>query len=231
MITTLELSDGTTVAMRLRRSSRATRLTLRVSSRDGRVSLTVPTSLTELEALSFARSKRNWVQNQLSQITHRQALRIGDTIPVYGEARRIVLADSRAPALARQELRLPQNSVCTPGPIISGFLKAVARDPLFLASERFASQLGRQVTRITLRDPRTRWGSCSFSGAIMYSWRLVMAPPEVLDYVAAHEVAHLVEMNHAPAFWAVVAYLMPEYECYRRWLKEHGPSLQRIVLD
>ncbi|MGR3434759.1 MAG: M48 family metallopeptidase, partial [Shimia sp.] len=78
-----------------------------------------------------------------------------------------------------------------------------------------------------LRDTRSRWGSCSAAGGLNYSWRLVMAPPEVLDYVAAHEVAHLAQMNHSPRFWAEVAGLMPGYEAPRGWLRRHGADLHR----
>ncbi len=85
--------------------------------------------------------------------------------------------------------------------------------------------VGRPFHRLTLRDTRSRWGSCTVDGGLMYSWRLAMAPPEVLDYVAAHEVAHLVEMNHAPAFWAVVRRLVPDYAPRRAWLKQHGQRL------
>jgi predicted metal-dependent hydrolase len=78
--------------------------------------------------------------------------------------------------------------------------------------------------RLTLRDPRSRWGSCSAKGDLMFSFRLIMTPPEVLDYVAAHEVAHLVEMNHGPAFWSLCHRLCPATDTHRRWLKDHGPA-------
>jgi predicted metal-dependent hydrolase len=87
--------------------------------------------------------------------------------------------------------------------------------------------LGRRYTRLTLRDTRSRWGSCSATGALSYSWRLILAPPRVLDYVAAHEVAHLAQMNHSPAFWAEVARLMPDYESPRAWLRREGSALHR----
>ena len=85
--------------------------------------------------------------------------------------------------------------------------------------------LGRKVARLTLRDTRSRWGSCSHEGALMYSWRLIMAPPSVLRYVAAHECAHLVEMNHSPAFWAVVSRLYPGWQRERAWLHAEGAQL------
>src|SRR5690606_4279045 len=108
------------------------------------------------------------------------------------------------------------------------FLKTVARDRLATASDRYAVALGRPYGRLTLRDTRSRWGSCSAAGDLMYSWRLVMAPAEVLDYVAAHEVAHLAEMNHSPAFWDVVARLCPDYRRHRTWLRANGGALHRV---
>jgi hypothetical protein len=104
----------------------------------------------------------------------------------------------------------------------------VARDRLAGACDDYAARLGKPYARITMRDTRSRWGSCTSDGALMFSWRLIMTPPEVLDYVAAHEVAHLAEMNHSPAFWAVVAQLCPGYAPLRDWLKREGGALQAI---
>ena len=109
----------------------------------------------------------------------------------------------------------------------AAFLKTLARDRLAAASDHYASQLGRKVTRITLRDTRSRWGSCAHDGALMYSWRLIMAPPHVLDYLAAHEVAHLVHMNHSDEFWALTHKLSKDTDSAEAWLKAHGASLHR----
>jgi predicted metal-dependent hydrolase len=88
--------------------------------------------------------------------------------------------------------------------------------------------VGRSYTSLALRDTRSRWGSCSPDGRLMYSWRLIMAPPQVLDYVAAHEVAHLVELNHSPAYWRVVTGICPDWKRHRDWLRTHGSSLHRL---
>ncbi|WP_415011944.1 M48 family metallopeptidase [Amaricoccus sp.] len=114
------------------------------------------------------------------------------------------------------------------GPLVAGWLREEARRDVVDASRRHAAQLGVKAGRVTLRDPRSRWGSCSHAADLMYSWRLVMAPPVVLDYVAAHEVAHIVELNHSPAFWSVVSRLMPGYAAPREWLRVNGSSLHRI---
>ncbi len=101
----------------------------------------------------------------------------------------------------------------------------MARDRLVAACDGHAARLGRGYRSLTLRDTRSRWGSCSAAGGLMFSWRLILAPPEILDYVAAHEVAHLAEMNHSPAFWRVVAGLCPDYARHRAWLRKHGQTL------
>jgi predicted metal-dependent hydrolase len=111
---------------------------------------------------------------------------------------------------------------------VAAFLRALARDRLAAASDRHAARLGRGFGRLTLRDTRSRWGSCSSAGDLMFSWRLVMAPPEVLDYVAAHEVAHLAHMHHGPAFWAEVRRLYGDHRAARGWLRREGAALHRF---
>ena len=110
---------------------------------------------------------------------------------------------------------------------IATFLKQAARVHLSGACDTHARALGLSYGRISLRDTRSRWGSCSTQGNLMFSWRLIMAPPQVLDYVAAHEVAHLVEMNHSAAYWAVVARVFPDHKAPRRWLRDQGATLHR----
>ncbi|MGR3469034.1 MAG: M48 family metallopeptidase, partial [Shimia sp.] len=119
----------------------------------------------------------------------------------------------------------------TVGRRLQAWLKVQARDRLAAASDHYAGLLGRPYTRLTLRDTRSRWGSCTADAGLMYSWRLILAPSEVLRYVAAHEVANLKEMNHSPAFWAIVAQLYPGHESPRRWLREHGAELHRYRFD
>ena len=106
-------------------------------------------------------------------------------------------------------------------------LVRLARADLTSASARHASAVGKRIARITIRDARSRWGSCSASGRLSFSWRIVMAPPEVIDYLAAHEVAHLVHLDHSGKFWDLVATLCPGHAAARAWLKRHGASLHR----
>ena len=111
------------------------------------------------------------------------------------------------------------------GTRVQAFLKQMARDRLAGASDRYADTLGLPYTRLTLRDTRSRWGSCTSDGALMYSWRLILCPPEVLNYVAAHEVSHLAEMNHSSAFWNTVTQIHGPYTEPRAWLRKNGSAL------
>lgn len=212
------------VEVTLRRSARSTRLSLRVSRLDGRVTLSMPLRAREAEALRFLRAQEDWIRKALARVAPGDVIAIGSRIPVEGRLLTIVPGTARSPAVAGAELLVPGGAERA-GVRVAAWLKLRARDRLALASDRYAAQIGRNYHSLTLRDTRSRWGSCTAGGGLMYSWRLIMAPPVILEYVAAHEVAHLAEMNHSPDFWAVVEGLMPDYRSHRRWLKAHGHQL------
>lgn len=215
------------VEITLRRSARARRYSLRVSGLDGRVTLTLPPRGSAAEALDFARHREAWIRGVLAAQGAAVPVAPGAELPFEGRLLTVTGAPVRAPRIEGRALLVPEADPGRTGLRVATFLKAAARLRLAEASGRHAEALGRRVGRITLRDTRSRWGSCAASGGLMYSWRLVMAPPEVLDYVAAHEVAHLAEMNHSPAFWAVVARLCPDHARHRRWLRREGAGLHR----
>jgi len=208
----------------LRRSARARRFSLRVSQLDGRVTLSMPPRAREAEAMEFARGHESWLRAALARRPTTSPLQMGDHLMVEGRLLTLAQGTSRSPHVAGDSLLLP-GTPDQAGPRAAAFLKTLARDRLAAASDHYAAQIGRKITRITLRDTRSRWGSCAHDGALMYSWRLVMAPPPVLTYVAAHEVAHMVEMNHSDAFWAVVTRLYPGWQTQRKWLHTHGRDL------
>jgi len=212
----------------LRRTARARRFSLRVSRLDGQVTLSMPSGAREAEALAFAQSQADWIRRAQARTGASCTVGLGGVIPFEGRPVTLTAAQVRAPRIEGDLLLLPAD----PGRAAvrtAAFLKLQARQRLQAASDHFAGLLGRHHAGLVLRDTRSRWGSCSAAGQLMYSWRLIMAPPGVLDYVAAHEVAHLAEMNHSPAFWAVVRRLMPGYEAHRRWLKGRGNDLHRFV--
>jgi predicted metal-dependent hydrolase len=218
------------VTVTLRRSARARRISLRVSGLDGQVTLTVPRGVSEAEALGFARTKADWLRGHLAARPEAVMVGPGVVLPVEGVERRIETSVGRQVMPGDGVLRVP-------GPEdvlarrLEAWLRARARDRLAVASDHYAGLLGRRFSRLSLRDTRSRWGSCSSRGGLSYSWRLILAPPDVLDYVAAHEVAHLAEMNHSPAFWALVARLCPGYQAPRGWLRREGAGLHRYRFD
>jgi len=216
------------VPLLLRRSARARRISLRISQLDGRVTLTLPRGVPEAEALAFAREKEGWIRGHLETRPERLVPRAGGVIPVEGVPRRIVPARSARVVLGADTIAVPGTGM---GRRLQSWLRELARDRLVAAADGYAAALGRRYARITLRDTRSRWGSCSAQGALMFSWRLILAPPEVLRYVAAHEVAHLAEMNHSPAFWAQVDRIHGPCEAPRRWLRENGCELHRYRFD
>lgn len=214
------------VAVTVKQSGRARRISLRVSGLDGKVTLTIPHGVCEVEALDFARDKQGWLRRQLTRQAEPVRVALGAELPVEGRMVRIVAGERRGVQLANDDLRVA-GGADTVAARVQAFLKQRARDRLVAVSDGYARDLGRGYARITLRDTRSRWGSCTAQGGLMYSWRLIMAPPHVLDYVAAHEVAHLQEMNHSAAFWAVVRRLSPGYDEPRQWLRQNGAQLHR----
>ena len=212
------------VEITLRRSARSTRFSLRVSQLDGRVTLSMPLRARERDAMEFALGHESWVRAALARRPTQSLLRMGDTVLVEGRLLTLAPGTTRSPVIAGDSLLLPGDPAQA-ATRTAAYLKTLARDRLAAASDHYAAQIGRKVTRITLRDTRSRWGSCAHDGALMYSWRLIMAPPPVLTYVAAHEVAHMVEMNHSDAFWDVVGRLYPGWQAQRKWLHTHGRDL------
>lgn len=214
------------IPLLLRRSAQAKRISLRISQLDGRVTLTMPKRLAEREAMDFARSKEAWIRKHLAARGNDVVVRLGAEIPLGGQSYSVQAGSGR-------RVQITPDGIFVPGPEarigarLGAHLKEIARDRLAGASDDYAARLGRSYARLSLRDTRSRWGSCTSDGGLMYSWRLIMAPPEVLDYVAAHEVAHLAQMNHSPAFWAEVTRIYGDYAAPRRWLRTHGSTLHR----
>lgn len=213
----------------LKRSARTRRFSLRVSRLDGKVTLSIPSRAREAEAMAFLHGQEGWLRATLEAMPDSAVTRVGIGAQVMVEGRPLTVSIGAGRAIRVQEDRLLiPGDPAQAGVRLAAWLKVLARDRLAQASGHYAGLLGRTYSRLTLRDTRSRWGSCSPEGALMYSWRLIMAPPSVLDYVAAHEAAHLVELNHSPAYWAVVSRIFPGWQTQRAWLHEHGQSLHRL---
>ncbi|MTH63410.1 M48 family metallopeptidase [Paracoccus shanxieyensis] len=218
------LVDGD-IAVLLRRSSRARRMILRVTRAEGQVVLTLPQRASLKDGRAFVESRVEWLRQVRAEMPRQQLVAHGALLPVEGRLLRIApVAQMRgAPRVEGDALLIP--AARPAGVVVQAWLRQIAHARLVPACDRHAAKLGKAFTAISLRDTRSRWGSCTQDGRLMFSWRLAMAPPEVLDYVAAHEVAHLAHMDHSPAFWAATERLMPDYQQHRTWLKRHGHDL------
>ncbi|MBT3140064.1 M48 family metallopeptidase [Ruegeria litorea] len=223
-----DLPGQPSVPLTLRRSARALRISLRVSQLDGRVTLTLPKGVSESEALKFAHEKADWIRSHLQNQVSSSVVALGSEIPIEGHLRHVVPAQGRRVVLDVDEVAVPEDAVARR---LERFLKERARDRLLDAADYYADVLGKSYTKVTLRDTRSRWGSCSSQGALMFSWRLILAPPGVLQYVAAHEVAHLAEMNHSEKFWAQVERIHGPYSGPRHWLRSQGSTLHQYRFE
>lgn len=226
--TTIEV-DGVpvTVTVRVNARSRSYRLSLPHS---GGPVLTLPPHGKWPEAEAFLHRQRNWLAARIGRAPEASRFTHGGVVPLRGVDHRIV---GTGKVRGRVELTELDGAavLLVPGEpehqarrLIDWF-KAQALADLKIATAHHAGRLGVSVKTINMRSQASRWGSCSSSGAINYNWRLILAPPFVLDYVAAHEVSHLVEMNHSAAFWATVSRTLPEMDKGRAWLKAHGRQL------
>ncbi len=230
----IEIAHGErrfTVAVRRRTSAR--RFTLRVSNASGEVVLTLPERADLKAARVFAEAHGGWIATRLAKRPEVVPLIAGASVPFRGVSHRIVHWST-----IRSVTRAAADRDGAPIIAVSGeaahvarrvtdFFKREALKDLGAAVDRHTATLGIPARKIAVRDTASRWGSCSSRGHLSFSWRLVMAPPMVLDYLAAHEVAHLKEMNHSHRFWALTHRLCPRTEEAEAWLKKNGASLHR----
>jgi len=220
--------DGRIIPVRFRVNARARRLILRVDALTGGAVVTVPAGVGREAALQFARARGVWVLERLDKAPPPVVFEDGVIVPFLG-----------ADHVVRHQPGQRQPVICGEGKITVGgqpehlsrrfktWLRKQARQQVENRVIRLSEQVGKRHGRISIRDTRSRWGSCSSTGALNFSWRLVLAPEWVLEYVVAHEVAHLVEHNHSPAFWAVVGQLNDDASAARDWLGMHGEALHR----
>jgi predicted metal-dependent hydrolase len=211
--------------VRLVRSPRARRFTLRLETCGAGAVLTVPPGVPPAESRRFLARHAGWLRAALARQPGVTVVAPGIDLPVAGVPVRVVSrrGPRRPPFLQAGALVVQGEG--SEGQRIAAWLKLRARDALLPAARGYAGRLGREIAGVALRDTRSRWGSCSSRGALSFSWRLAMAPPAVLDYVAAHEAAHLVEMNHSRRYWDVLESLLPDHARHRDWLRREGRKL------
>lgn len=218
---------GIEAPVSIRISERARRVGLRVDPAERRVELILPRGVSERTGLQFLAAKRAWVAARLEALPQAVPFVEGAVVPLLGVPHCIRRElDPAAPPveIVDGEIRVRGDSAHL-ARRVHGHLVAVARAELVRRARQLAARVGRDVIRINVRDTRSRWGSCSGRGNLSFSWRLIFAPEPVLDYVVAHEVAHLVQMNHGPQFWALVERLAPGSAEPRAWLKQHRNRL------
>jgi len=211
-----------------RRSPRARRVSLRIDPRAGAVVVTLPLRAGRRQGLDLLHTHAAWVMDRLSALPPASPFLPGAIVPVGGQPHRIVhLGGLRGPTrLGEGVLEVAGDAVHVPRRV-ADFLRQEARRRIGGLALAKAAVVGRRVPRITIKDTKSRWGSCAPDGSLAFSWRLVLAPREVLDYVVAHEAAHLVHMNHGPRFWALCGKLTPHADAAKAWLAAHGALLLR----
>jgi predicted metal-dependent hydrolase len=229
----------------LRRSARARRPRLTIRP-DGTVVVTLPQRMAQHWAEQLVAERRSWIARHRARLARlrsalaaRPALGAGRTVSFGGidhavsvlvrpdRARsRVLHADEPEPYL---RLELAPADARPPAAVLEAWLRAEARAAVERRVALRGRDLGVRIGRPSIRDQRSRWGSASRRGALSFSWRLVLTPPWVLDYVVVHEVAHLLDFSHSPDFWALVRGLVPQAEAARRWLRSHDGELRHAL--
>jgi predicted metal-dependent hydrolase len=226
--------DGRVYRIALKRVATSRRYTLRVRAASRDVLLTMPARGTIKAAREFAQRHAAWIGVRLARLPEAIPFAPGASVPFRGEPHRIVHRphtrgvvwiedgeDGKLLCVAGDAPHAPRR--------VADFFKREARRDLEAAVARHAAAAGAKPSRLSLRDTTSRWGSCSSTGALNFSWRLILAPPFVLDYLAAHEVAHMLHMNHSPMFWKLTRRLYPDTDRAELWLKTQGSALHRFV--
>ena len=210
--------DGEGLALRLSVNPRARRISIRIDARAGEAVAVAPSERRLADAVAFARTRNDWILERLTARPAGQPLVAGGGAGAArlsaDDAGPVIISGGEGEAFSRR---------------VENLLKREARRALVARTEVHLRTLGQKPVKVLIADGRSRWGSCSpHNRTIRYSWRVVMAPPAVLDYLAAHEVAHLVHANHSPAYWAVVHDLIGDPSPHRRWLRDHGAGLHAV---
>jgi predicted metal-dependent hydrolase len=228
--------DQAVYPVRIRRHRQARRYTLRINAATREVILTMPPRGSVREAKEFADKHGGWIAARLCRLPAAAPFAHGTVVPLRAVSHRIIHRPSVCGTVWTESGDGDEPLLCVAGETphvnrrVADYLKREALRDLEAASRRAAAVFGVSIERISVRDQSSRWGSCSTTGALSYSWRLILAPPFVLDYLAVHEVAHLIEMNHSPRFWRLVHGACADAHRAKVWLDAHGSDLHRYGL-
>ena len=224
------LEDEFDFPLKIKKSPRAKRITLRVCQVTGGVKITVPPNLQTSVLRNFINKNIDWIRSNLIKLSPLVFVSEGSFLPINDQDRKILIDTDLMSnySLTKSELILPKTVGHFETQVKSVF-KQIAEDYFRKACGEYAEKLGVKFSQIYLKDPKARWGSCSSDRKLMFSWRLIMAPIEVSSYVAAHEISHLAHMDHSHKFWNVVGSICPNYTNSRNWLRENGRNLHKFV--
>ena len=226
--------DQAIYPVRIRRHRQARRYTLRIHTASREVILTMPPRGSVREAKEFAQKHGGWIAARLRRLPEAAPFADGTVLPLRGVQHRIVHRSGTRGTVWLETAPDGEPLLCVAGQApyidrrVSDYLRREALRDLGISSRRAAERLGVTIRRISVRDQSSRWGSCSTTGVLSYSWRLILAPPFVLDYLAVHEVAHLIEMNHSQRFWRLVNGICADANRAKQWLDIHGTDLHRF---
>lgn len=217
---------GRPVTLAVRRSARARRILLRIDRNARKAELVLPPGASVADGRAFAEKKALWLRNRLALLPETVPFAPGESVPVLGRDRLLVHApEARAGVVLDGGRLIVSGERAFFDRRVQDWLRREARRRIAGLAHPKAARIGRRIARISVRDQRSRWGSCNATGNLSFSWRLILAPAEVLDYVVAHEVAHLAEPNHSDRFWRLVDTLTDHAGHGRSWLRLHGPGL------
>lgn len=218
-----------TLPLVIRRHKRAKRICLRYNPTSHQINLTLPRHTRLSDGIDFITEKTEWLLSTIEDIPCKKQLKPGVCITIVGDRYRI----KHVPDLG-MPYQLRAGILCISGKRenfsrnVEDALKRIARQRITMLSLKYADRIGGRVNRVTVRDTRSRWGSCSSNGNLSFSWRLIFAPRKVLEYVVAHEVAHLRHMNHSQRFWDLTETICPNHVAPKEWLRVHGKELYRF---
>lgn len=221
-------TETSEVRIRLRANPRAQRYLLRLPADSSGPVLTVPGGGNLARAEHFARQHIDWLVERLQDRPDHVAFQPGDILPLRGEDHVIVSTGNLRGLVSTGATKEGFPALFVPGAEdhiprkVTTWLKSQARADLTDRAMFHAAAIDEKIAAISIRDTKSRWGSCASNGRLSFSWRLILAPPDILDYVAAHEVAHLRELNHSSRFWRLCERLAPQTPRARVWLKENG---------
>lgn len=232
---------GNPVTYRLKISERSRRV--RISVADGGVTLTLPRGFPLRDGEAFLLKNADWVLQQVEKHHKRAAKGSGPSLPadvilLHGVPTRVeVITEPQRKSRARVDesagkllVRIPVGAGSSVPVVLESHLRSLARQQIETVVTSEARRLGVRPKSLTIRDQRTRWGSCSSSGTLSFNWRLIMVPPTVMQYVVIHELTHMIVPNHSVQFWAQVARYYPSYKEARSWLRKNAPLLHPKIL-